>query len=291
MNRRLLTILLVAFVIAGVCAFGVYRIVGTKMNTQQVSPTTSIVAAAADLKLGTVLTQADLGVIKISGTLPKGAIPEQQRLTLVGRGVVSEIAQGEPILDSHLAAAGSGGGLAATIPEGMRACAIKVDDVVGVSGFATPGMRVDVLGSGIPPNTTGAPAANGTNLTVTTTVLQDIQVLSAGTDIQKDAEGKPVPVQVVNLLVTPDQAQTLSLASSQMTIRLVLRNPLDTKVEPVALTSIPSLFGAAAKPVVAPVKVVKRAAPKLPIPKPYSMEIINGSASSQENFGSSEGQH
>ena len=284
MNRRLLTILLVAFVIAGVCAFGVYRVVGSKISTQQQSPTTTVVAAATDLKLGTVLTQADLSVIKISGTLPKGAIPEQQRLSLVGRGVVTEMAQGEPILESHLAAAGSGGGLAATIPDGMRACAVRVDDVVGVSGFATPGMRVDVLGSGIPPN---APPQSGT---VTTTLLQNIQVLSAGTDIQKDAEGKPVSVQVVNLLVTPEQAQTLSLASSQLKIQLVLRNPLDTKVEPVTATATPTLFGAVVKPA-EPVKVVKRAAPAAPKARPYSMEIINGSSSSQENFGSSEGQH
>jgi pilus assembly protein CpaB len=283
MNRRLLTILLVAFVIAGVCAFGVYRIVGNRISTQQQAPTTTIVAAAIDLKLGTVLTQADLGVIKIAGTLPKGAVPEQQRLTLVGRGVVSDVAQGEPILESNLAAAGSGGGLAATIPEGMRACAIKVDDVVGVSGFVTPGMRVDVLASGIPPN---APPNSGT---VTTTLLQNMEVLSAGINIQKDAEGKPVPVQVVNLLVTPEQAETLSLASGQLRIQLVLRNPLDTKVEPVAATNTPALFGTVKS--AEPVHVVKRAAPKPPAPKPYSMEIINGSATSQENFGSSEGQH
>jgi pilus assembly protein CpaB len=284
MNRRLLTILLVAFVIAGVCAFGVYRIVGSKMSTQQQAPTTTIVAAATDLKLGTVLTQADLGVIKIAGTLPKGSVPEQQRLSLVGRGVITEIAQGEPILDSNLAAAGSGGGLAATIPQGMRACAVKVDDVVGVSGFVTPGMRVDVLASGVPPGATGQA------VTVTTTLLQNIQVLSAGINIQKDSEGKPVQVQVVNLLVTPDQAETLSLASAQLRIQLVLRNPLDTKVDPVAATDTPALFGAV-KSAAPPVRVVKRVAPKPPAPKPYSMEIINGSSTSQENFGSSEGQH
>jgi pilus assembly protein CpaB len=197
--------------------------------------------------------------------------------------VISDIAQGEPILESNLAAAGSGGGLAATIPDGMRALAIRVDDVVGVSGFVTPGMHVDVLASGIPP---GSPPNAGT---VTTTLLQNMEVLSAGVNIQKDAEGKPVPVQVVNLLVTPEQAQTLSLASSQLRIQLVLRNPLDTKVETVPSTATPALFGTV-KPAT-PVKVVKRVAAKPPAPKPYSMEIINGSASSQENFGSSEGQH
>ena len=116
--------------------------------------------------------------------------------------MVADIYQGEPILDGRLAAPGSGGGLAATIPPGMRACAVKVDEVVGVAGFVTPGMRVDVLVSGDAP---GNPdPREGTEVK---TLLQNIQVLSAGTDIQKDAEGKPQQVHVVNLLVTPDQAR------------------------------------------------------------------------------------
>ncbi len=102
------------------------------------------------------------------------------------------------------------GGLAPTIPDGMRACAVRVDEVVGVAGFVIPGMRVDVLVSGNPP---GAVAADGI---LTKTILQNIQVLSAGTDIQRDAAGKPQQVQVVTLLVTPQQAQTLSLASNSV---------------------------------------------------------------------------
>ena len=106
----------------------------------------------------------------------------------------------------------------------MRACAVKVDEVVGVAGFVTPGMRVDVLISGNPPG-----PVNPLVGTKVKTLLQNIQVLSAGTDIQKDAEGKPQNVQVVNLLVTPKQAELLSLASNQTHIQLVLRNPLDTQ--------------------------------------------------------------
>ena len=83
--------------------------------------------------------------------------------------------------------------MAATIRKGMRACAIKVDEVVGVAGFVTPGMRVDVLVSGNPPG-----AANNSDGTQVRTVLQNIEVLSAGTDIQKDAEGKPQAVRVAN---------------------------------------------------------------------------------------------
>ena len=225
MNRRLLTILLVAFVIASGCTFLVYRIVGHLIVASKPVSTTRVVAAATDIKLGTVLTASDLSTTEIAGTVPKGAILKPEEA--ISRGVISDMYQGEPILESRLAPAGSGGGLAATIPEGMRACAVKVDDVVGVAGFVTPGMRVDVLVSGMPPG--GNPAQGS----VTKTILQNIQVLSAGTDIQKDAEGKPQQVQVVNLLVTPEQAETLSLASNQLKIQLVLRNPLDTKMTPI----------------------------------------------------------
>jgi pilus assembly protein CpaB len=231
--------------------------------------------------LGTVLAQSDLSTVSFTGTVPKGAIVNPA--SAIGRGVVSDIYQGEPILESRLAAPGSGGGLAATIPDGMRACAVAVNEIIGVAGFVTPGMRVDVLVSGNPPNAPG-----GREDTLTTTILQNIQVLSAGTDIQKDAEGKPQQVQVVTLLVTPDQAQTLSLASSQLKIQLVLRNPLDTKVAPVASTPLATLFGKTAAP--APQKAVVKTAPK-PVVHPYSMTIINGSKTTQESFGSPEGQH
>jgi pilus assembly protein CpaB len=281
MNRRLLTILLVAFVVASACTFLVYRILGHILVASKPVATTRVVAAATDIKLGTVLTQSDLSTVEIAGTVPKGAIlkPDQ----VINRGVIANIYQGEPILESRLAAAGSGGGLAATIPDGMRACAVKVDDVVGVAGFVTPGMRVDVLASGNPP---GEAQNQGV---VTKTILQNIQVLSAGTDIQKDAEGKPQQVQVVNLLVTPDQAQTLSLASNQLRIQLVLRNPLDTKVAPVVGTAMGKLFvdqNAAPPP--------QRRVVAKPAPKPastYSIQVINGSSTTEQKFNSPEGQH
>ena len=124
----------------------------------------------------------------------------------LNRGAIANMYEGEPILADRLAAAGSGGGLAAIIPPGMRASAVRVDDVVGLAGFVTPGMRVDVLMSGIPP---GGNPGEGPRVN---TLLQNIQVLSAGENLQKDSEGKPHPVQVVNLLVTPEQAEKLTLA-------------------------------------------------------------------------------
>ena len=259
MNRKLLTILLISFVIAGGCAFLVYRIVGARIASSKPVLTTKVVAAASDIKLGTVLTATDLTTSDIQGTVPKGAILKPE--SVIGRGVISDIYQGEPILESRLAPQGSGGGLASTIPDGMRAMAVRVDQVVGVAGFVTPGLRVDV----------------------TKTILQNIQVLSAGTDIQKDAEGKPQQVQVVNLLVTPEQAQTLSLASTELRIQLVLRNPLDTKVAQVQGTAMGQMFGEQG----GPAKVGVRRAPKA-APKVFTIQVFNGSTVSEEKFRSPE---
>src|SRR6202030_1199301 len=142
---------------------------------------------------------------------------------LKGRGVITPIYAKEPLIDSRLAPKGAGGGLASMIPAGMRAVAVRVNEVVGVAGFVVPGMRVDIWIAGNPP---GAQSNAGM---VARTLLQNIEVLSAGQNFQKDAEGKPVQVQVVNLLVTPEQAEILSLASNETRIQLVLRNPLDTQ--------------------------------------------------------------
>jgi pilus assembly protein CpaB len=274
MNRRLLTILFCAFVVAALSAFVVNRMIGNRMNAAARPQTTRVIAAGADIKLGTILKASDLSTIEIAGGLPKGAIlkPEQA----IGRGVVADLYQGEPILDARLASAGAGGGLAATIRQGMRACAVKVDDVVGVAGFVTPGERVDVLISGTPPGT--VTPADGSKVR---TLLQNLEVLSAGTDIQKDGEGKPKQVQVVNLLVTPDQAEVLSLASSQAHIQLVLRNPLDTEIAKTTGTAVGNLFDdGTPKPHVA----VRAAAPKPP--SGFSVEVLNGSKRSDAKFNS-----
>jgi len=119
------------------------------------------------------------------------------------------------------------------------------------------------------------------------TLLQDIQVLSAGINIQKDAEGKPQNVQVVNLLVTPDQAELLSLASSNngVKIQLVLRNPLDTKTDPIQGSAMLNIFDENAAPVKSSSNqtVVSRVRGK-PAPKPFSVVVINGSKQSVEKF-------
>lgn len=281
MNRRLLVILLIALVVASVSSYVIVRMVGKSLNAAKPLPSSPMVVAARDIKIGTILAAADVKLVSVTGIAPQGALTQIK--DAVGRGAISNIYNGEPILDSRLAPMGSGGGLAATIKQGMRACAVKVDEVVGVAGFVTPGMRVDVLISGVPPNA-------GTNQqTQTRTILQNIEVLSAGTDIQKDAEGKPQQVQVVNLLVSPEDAQVLALASNQMKIQLVLRNPLDTTVAPVKETQVTNLFGAgSAQPQPKASTVSRKARPAAA--QPYTITVINGERRSEAKFASTGGQ-
>jgi pilus assembly protein CpaB len=198
---------------------------------------------------------------------------------VVGRGTIVPIYSGEPILEGRLAARGAGAGLAATIPVGKRAVALRVNEVVGLAGFVMPGMRVDVLVAGNVPG-----SANPMSGTLSRTVLQNIEVLSAGQNIEKNVDGKPEAAQVVNLLVTPEQAETLSLAGSETKVQLVLRNPLDTQEESTPGTSVAKLFG---QPEVVPappkIAVTKRprvvAAPVIvntPVSEP-PIEIFAGS--------------
>ena len=180
-----------------------------------------------------------------AGTLPDEAIKDPQQIK--GRGVIETIYKGEPIVNHRLAPKGAGAGLAATIPVGMRAAALRVNDVVGLAGFVLPGMRVDVLVAGAAPG-----SDTGRTGMLCRTVLQNIEVLSAGQRIEKNEDGKPESAQVVNLLVSPDEAETLNLASSETKVQLVLRNPLDTNAAVTHGTTVAALFGVTlTKPVIA----------------------------------------
>lgn len=276
MSKRMLPILLIAFLAAAACSWVVYKALASRVVPTQMAGT-RIITAAVDLKLGSVLRAVDLSSEVVQGAVPKGAFLKPE--DLVGRGVISAIYAGEPILDSRLAPVGSGGGLSSTIPKGMRAIAVKVDDVVGVAGFVTPGQRVDVLVSGNPPNEDTQ--KYGTQVR---TLLQNIEVLSAGQDIQKDAEGKPQQVQVVNLLVTPNDAELLTLASGQTRIQLVLRNPLDNELSKPPGSAMTQLFTGLAPPKAVGVAQHK-AAPKS---DSFVVEVINGNKHSEEKFIASE---
>jgi pilus assembly protein CpaB len=296
MNRRFAFILLSAFVVAAVGSYIVYRMVGNQLGARGRAQTVRVVMAARNLEVGTLIRDSDLKMGEMVGTAPKGA--SQKLEALVGRGVISNLYEGEPVLESRLAPSGSGGGLAATIRPGMRACAVRVNEVVGVAGFVVPGMRVDVLISGTTP---GARSAEGPKVK---TLLQNIEVLSAGTNFQKDAEGKPVQVPVVNLLVTPEQAEVLSLAGNETRIQLVLRNPLDTQLAKTPGAAMAGLFADSQSPAPAPVKaprpamapkkpappakfeIVKQEQPFQPQPSGYSVQVWNGAKKTEEKFNS-----
>ena len=290
MNQRFISVLVFAFVVAGCASLLLYRLTVGHASTQAAPTTTKALVAARNLELGAVIKDTDIKDAPWPGALPPSAV--QKREDVVGRGVTTAIYEGEPIVENRLAPKGAGGGLAAMIPEGMRAVAVRVNDVVGVAGFVVPGMRVDVLISGNPPGPNGS-----TEGSLTRTLLQNIEVLSAGQDFKKDNEGKPLGVGVVNLLVTPEQAEMLSLASNQTTIQLVLRNPLDTQVAKTPGTAVVELFAqngvkkhpepvhvrpAAPKP--APPPVVVKVAP--PAPQPFVMEVLNGSKRTEARFAS-----
>src|SRR5947208_5707622 len=235
MNKRFIGVLTFAFLVAAGGSLILYRVlINRPQNAKAATASAHIVLANKNLELETVIKEDDVQLAEWSGEIPKGASTKVQ--DLLGRGVTTTIYAKEPVIDSRLAPKGAGGGLAAMIPPGMRAVAVRVNEVVGVAGFVVPGMHVDVLISG------NSPGGNGNLGTMTQTLLQNIEVLSAGQDFKKDAEGKPVAVQVVNMLVTPTQAEQLSLAASQTTIQLVLRNPLDHEIAKTSGTALGRLF-------------------------------------------------
>ena len=286
MNRRVLIIVSCALVLSACASYLVYRAVETQVPAGKAPPSVGLVVAARDLAAGTLIQDADLQLATWFGSPPAGAI--LKRDVLRNRAVVSSIYEGELVTETRLAPIGSGGGLAATIPPGMRACAVKVNEVVGVAGFVVPGMRVDVLITGLPP---GGNALDGPKVR---TLLQNIQVLSAGVNFQKDREGKPEQAQVVNLLVTPAEAEILSHASNETHIQLVLRNPMDTQVSGLPGMILSDLFGRPRPPAPVPSAHPKSPPPAIPPPAPapiepvaqtpYTIEVSNGSVHTQVTF-------
>jgi pilus assembly protein CpaB len=284
MNQRLISVLAFAFIVSAGASLLLYRLLSGRLTTQAPAGTTKLILAAHVLGPGTLIREGDLRTADWTGVVPEGAIGKKE--DIVGRGVISPILNNEPVVEGRLAPKGGGAGLAALIPQGMRAVAVRVNEIVGVAGFVVPGMRVDVLVSGNPP---GGAALGG----VAKTILQNVEVLSAGQNFQKDAEGKPVSVQVVNLLVTPEQAEMLSLASSQTSIQLVLRNPLDTQIAKTNGSAVAQLFRPGtvlppeAKPVPAPARTVPRPAPppgSTVASTPRVVEVIHGTKRAETQF-------
>jgi pilus assembly protein CpaB len=269
MNRnRLILIGVLAITVAGFVSFGVYRILQASIASARYADAT-VVAAAFDLPVGTRLAEKDLRLVRMpSGDLPSGYFRTTSEL--VGRGVVTPIGRNEIILTTKVAAENAGAGLPAAIPPGMRAVTVKVNDVIGVAGFAQPGTHVDVL-------LTGNPMRDNDPGNVTaTTILQNIQVLAAGQQLRTNSEGKPQSVPVITLLVAPDEAQKLALATQEGRIQLTLRNPLDVDAENINALKNASLYHLQPEANRTPGtknKIVKALPPPVAV---YSVEMIRG---------------
>lgn len=298
MKQRLVIVIVFALVISAAASAVLYRLISTQLAANREVSSAKILVAARNLGSGELIKEIDVKVADWNGPLPAGALMKPE--DAIGRGVVESIYMGEPVVETRMAARGAGAGLAAIIPAGMRAVAVRVNDVVGVSGFAVAGSRVDILIAGNPPGSTAAG-------TVTKTLLQNIEILSAGQNIQKDAEGKPVTVPVVNLLVNPEQAEMLSLASNEARIQLVLRNPTDKEETKPPGTAMAYLFRGGAPPPPANTnapggqqKQARRAAPPppppppveapkvAPPPPPITVEVFHGVRKSESKFKSDE---
>ncbi|MGA2962272.1 MAG: Flp pilus assembly protein CpaB [Candidatus Korobacteraceae bacterium] len=270
MNRNRLVIGLVAAIaIAAVMSFFVYRqfklaaaAVPKPIVMQQ------IVVAASPLQLGTRVDANNLRLIPWPTSAPVAGMFTRIE-DCAGRALITPVAANEPVIEAKLASKQAGAGLPATIPEGMRALSVAVNEVVGVAGFVIPGTMVDVL-------VTGRLTGQSNNQDITRTILENVRVLAAGQKIEQDREGKPQTVPVITLLVTPPDAAKLAMASTQGKIQLALRNTVDSKVTDPAPVLEAALFSGGA-PAAKHVNSVH-------VPAPYVVEVIAGTKHENKSF-------
>ena len=228
MNRgRVLLIGVLSLAMGAVVSFQVYDRLQAKAFP--VRTDVDVVIAANDIQVGAKIGDHDLKVVKYPPeNLPPHAF--RRKTSVVGRGVVLPVGKGEFVTPEKVSDAGSG--LWATIAMGMRAVAVRVDDVTGVAGFVSPGKHVDVLVTGIP---------TGSSEPQTITILQDVRVLAAGHELNATVEPHSAPVVILQL--SPEDSEKLALASQEGRIQLVLRNLVDTdQAKPPAVRKT-SLFG------------------------------------------------
>jgi pilus assembly protein CpaB len=272
MNRtRLLLIGFVALALGAIVSYAVYRALQTRSGADA-APGVEVLVAANDIAVGAKVTESDVRLVRF----PVADLPSNifhLKTSVVGRGAILPIARGEFFLPNKLAGENAGSGMQSLIPPGMRAVSVRVNEVIGVAGFVTPGTRVDVLLTG---NPSGAPEQQ------TTTVLENVAVIATGQKLERNNAGEPQLTPVITLLVSPDDAQKLTLATSQGKIQLALRNPLDTKQQELNSVGTGALYKGVPMPTPAALRsksTVKHAAAKAPAPPPpsvYSVEVIKG---------------
>jgi pilus assembly protein CpaB len=284
MNKRFLTVLSLAAALALIVSAAFYQITTSAGRPRKNKvDTRDVVVATNPVPLGGVVKVSDLKIVAWpAGNVPPGAFSKIDEV--VDRVAMSNIVPDEPVLAGRLAAKGSGIGLSPIIPAGMRAVSVRVNDVISVAGFVLPGSRVDVL-------VTAAPRGMEQAGSITRTILSNIQVLSAGKNIQPDAKGQPENVPVVTLLVTPEQGEILTLAAGEGRIQLALRNNTDAKELVSRGARAAELFAGhqpekpparRAKPRVIPVQQAPPVAQAAQPPRPLQIELIRGDRKTTE---------
>ena len=209
----------VMLVLSVVIGLGATILAAGWISQQASVPSTKVVVAAADIQLGSRLSSQMLKTVDWpAGSIPAGATTKAE--TLEDRVVKTSVLRGEPILEAKLAPVGTKGGLSAVIPEGKRAMTVRVNDVIGVAGFALPGNYVDIVIN------TQLDGAGGAGRQISKIVLENILVLAVAQEANRD-ETKPRVVNAVTLELTPEQAEKLDLARSVGSLSLVLRNQID----------------------------------------------------------------
>jgi pilus assembly protein CpaB len=278
MNRRnrTLVVVAVAVVMAAVASFGVYRAIQNIPERTKYIPAHYLVVAKQDVPVGTILEAQH---VRLAGwpqdTNVEGSFAKIE--DVLGRGAISPVVINEPITERKLAPREAGGGLPPMIPSGMRAMAVKVNDVIGVAGFTVPGTRVDVVVT-----------IKDRDNSISRAVLSNIQVLSSGTkfDQEQSKNGQAMKTAVVTLLVTPPDAEKLALAQTEGQIVLALRNPMDVEAVQTQGARMSGLLGAPAPPPVVKAvqgrpKVITPPAPPPVVPK-YTVDAIRGAKRSEE---------
>ena len=266
-NSRTIVVVSVALVMAAIASFGVYRVVASMPARQEVK-TVQTVVAAHPLALGTRITKDHVKLVAWPAAAPvPGAHAKIE--DVLDRGLISALGENEPLTESRLAPKEAGAGLPPSIPDGMRALSVKVNEVIGVAGFVVPGARVDVMA------TIASRARDREEESTTRVVVSNVQVLTAGTryDQEKAKDGEAIPSTVVTLLVTPEDAERITLAATEGHLMLTLRNPLDVSPTETKGVRTAGLFGTqTTSPVPAP--QAPQARPSRPRPAPQPVKVV-----------------
>src|SRR5947207_12422287 len=263
---------------AALLSLGIAFFFSKKLSIRRAhAATTQIVTTTGELPSGITLAAKDVTLVDWPSDFPlQGSYSKVE--DVIGHPLLNALGSKEPILKRNLGLEGSGIGLSGRIPPGMRATAVKSNEIVGVAGFLYPGSRVDVMVTYTPP---GASQSGP----VTQTVLQNVEVLTAGQTIEPDPQGKPSTVNVVTLLVSPEDSQKLQLASSQGTVQFVLRSGVDQKNVELRPTRLDQLSTGEKPAPPPPAASAKRVVRKAEVTRPkYILEIIQGTKRSEEKF-------